>query len=129
MTSSNNETRDTKQSIIRGLKGKCPHCGEGKLFSRYLIITDSCPNCSEDLHHHRSDDAPTWITLIILGHLILPLVLVVENGFHPSTLAHMLIWPPLAFGLCIFLLPRAKGAVVGLQWALRMHGFNNEPES
>ena len=116
------------QSIRRGLSMKCPACGKGKLFRKFLKVTDTCPHCGEELFHHQADDAPPYFTILIVGHLVVPIMLAVELEYMPPIWVHVAIWPTLALGLSLFLLPRIKGAVVGLQWAARMHGFGEETE-
>src|SRR5882757_9284292 len=69
--------RDLFGSIWRGFLGRCPHCGEGKLFWRFLKVVDACPVCGEAFHHHRADDAPPYITIVLVGHLVVPTVLAV----------------------------------------------------
>jgi uncharacterized protein (DUF983 family) len=120
--------RPVFQAMLRGAVGKCPACGEGRLFERYLKVADSCPHCGEALHHHRADDAPPYFTIFAVGHIILPLMLAVEVAFKPELWVHVLIWGPLTIGLCMGLLGVIKGAVVGLQWALYMHGFDPDGE-
>jgi uncharacterized protein (DUF983 family) len=115
--------RPIMQSMRRGSAGKCPACGTGKLYRQYLKVADSCPECAEELHHHRADDAPPYFTILIVGHFIVAGVMMVEDYFHPDYWVHILMWFPLTIGLSLLLLPRVKGALVGLQWALRMHGF------
>jgi uncharacterized protein (DUF983 family) len=115
--------RSTADAMKRGLTGKCPACGKGKLFTRYLEVVHRCPDCAEDLYHHRADDAPPYFTILIVGHLIVAGVMMVEDYFHPNYWVHILMWFPLTIGLSLWFLPRIKGALVGLQWALRMHGF------
>ncbi|HWK39578.1 MAG TPA: DUF983 domain-containing protein [Hyphomicrobium sp.] len=115
--------RDWVQAVRRGSAGKCPSCGQGSMFRRYLKVADTCPTCSEELHHHRADDAPPYFTILIAGHFIIAGVMIVEEQFHPSYWLHLAIWFPLTMGMCLWMLPRIKGALVGLQWALRMHGF------
>ena len=121
-------SRDWWQAVRRGLSLKCPNCGTGKMFSAYLKVADSCPNCGEELHHHRADDAPPYFTIFIVGHIIVPMVLWVELAFFPPIWLHMAIWLPLCLIMSLTLLPPVKGALVGLQWALRMHGFGGETE-
>jgi uncharacterized protein (DUF983 family) len=75
------------------------------------------------LHHHRADDAPPYFTILIVGHFIVAGVMMVEEYFHPDYWIHILMWFPLTIGLSLWFLPRVKGALIGLQWALRMHGF------
>jgi len=111
------------QSLWRGFRQRCPHCAQAKLFSAFLKVHKNCTNCGEELHHHRADDAPPYFTIFIVGHIVLPAALITERIWHPSTLLHLSIWIPAILLLTFFLLPRIKGAIVALQWALRLHGF------
>jgi uncharacterized protein (DUF983 family) len=120
--------RPVFQAMRRGALGKCPHCGEGRLFERYLKVADSCPQCGEALHHHRADDAPPYFTIFAVGHIIVPLMLALEVALRPDLWVHALVWGPVTIALCMGLLPVIKGAIVGLQWALYMHGFDPEAE-
>lgn len=120
---SSRPARDVKRSMLRGLLGRCPNCGSGALYSGYLKVIDRCPSCGEELHHHRADDAPPYFTILIVGHIIVGAVLSVERAFSPPTWVHLAIWLPMTLMLSLLLLPRFKGALVGLQWALYMHGF------
>jgi uncharacterized protein (DUF983 family) len=115
--------RSVLESMKRGAVGKCPACGKGSLYPRYLKVADRCPACAEELHHHRADDAPPYFTILIVGHFIVAGVMMVEEYFHPDYWIHILMWFPLTIGLSLWFLPRVKGALIGLQWALRMHGF------
>lgn len=114
-------------SLLRGAMLKCPACRIGPMFRRYLKIADACPRCGEELHHHRADDAPAYFTIVIVGHIVVSLVLAVEMAYRPALWVHMTLWLPLTVMLTFLFLPSVKGALVGLQWALRMHGF--DPES
>lgn len=118
------EPRSKMQAMKRGGLQKCPNCGEGHIFSEYLKVIDKCPNCDEDLSHHRADDAPPYFTIFIVGHIIVPLMLLMEILVFPPVWVHIAIWIPLAIILSLLFLPRIKGALVGLQWALYMHGFD-----
>lgn len=109
--------------MVRGAGGTCPACGKGPVFSNYLKITDTCDSCREELHHHRADDAPPYFTIFIVGHIVVPLALIAERLWKPELFVHLLLWLPLVILLTLVLLPAVKGAVLGLQWALRMHGF------
>lgn len=120
--------RDWWQAVRRGMSLKCPNCGTGKMFSSYLKTADACPHCGEELHHHRADDAPPYFTIFIVGHIVVPLVLWTEIAFFPPIWLHMAMWLPLTVVLSLALLPPVKGALVGLQWALRMHGFGGDTE-
>lgn len=110
-------------AMRRGAKGRCPSCGEGRLFKGYIEVREACDTCRTELHHHRADDAPPYFTIFIAGHLIVGGVLMAEQLAHPPAWLQLAIWLPLTVVVCLALLPRVKGALVGLQWALRMHGF------
>ncbi len=98
------------------------------MFRKFLKVADNCPHCGEELFHHQADDAPPYFTILIVGHVVVPIMLAVELEYMPPIWVHAAIWPTLALGLSLFLLPRIKGAVVGLQWATRMHGFGDAAE-
>ena len=121
-------TRDWRQAIKRGFLCSCPSCGEGKLYSSYLKVNPLCPACGEELHHQRADDAPPYATIFIVGHVVIGSLLMVESyGETIPVWVHMLVWSALALVLSLLLLPLLKGALVGYQWALRMHGFETAP--
>ncbi|MBI1262308.1 MAG: DUF983 domain-containing protein [Rhizobiales bacterium] len=121
--------RPTGQSMWRGFKMKCPACGKGRLFARFLKATPECTHCHTDLTCHEADDAPPYFTILIVGHIVVPLMLFVELEYLPPIWVHMVAWPALTLGLTVYLLPRIKGAVIGWQWALRMAGFGDKAES
>lgn len=99
------------------------------MFPQYLKVADTCPSCAEELHHQRADDAPPYFTMFIVGHIVVAAVMYVEKAYAPELWVHALIWTPLILVLSLVLLPRIKGALIGLQWALRMHGFGGpEPD-
>lgn len=118
-----------KRSIWRalafGARGRCPHCGKGRLFRGFLTIVDTCEACGEDLSHQQADDAPPYFVIFITGHIVVPLSLSVEFHYAPPYWLHLALWLPLTLVLAIGLLRPIKGAVVGAQWALRMHGFSD----
>jgi uncharacterized protein (DUF983 family) len=116
--------RPLLRALTRGFAGRCPACGRGKLFRAFLKTADQCPACGTELHHHQADDAPPYFVILVVGHIIVPLVLTLEVALRPPIWVHMAIWIPLTLLLAVLLLPRVKGAIVGLQWALRMHGFS-----
>jgi uncharacterized protein (DUF983 family) len=111
-------------SLLRGAALKCPACGSGAMFRRYLKVADACPHCDEALHHQRADDAPPYFTIVIVGHIVVGLVLAVEMAYRPPLWLHGALWLPLTLILSLIILPPVKGALVALQWALLMHGFD-----
>jgi uncharacterized protein (DUF983 family) len=113
----------------RGFLGRCPHCGEGPLFRAFLKVADRCANCGEAMHHQRADDFPAYIVIVIVGHIVVPLVLLVETAYAPPYWFSATLWPSLTAVLALALLQPVKGAVVGLQWALGMHGFEESKKA
>jgi uncharacterized protein (DUF983 family) len=107
----------------RGFKMKCPHCGTGDLFSRFLKVADRCPACSEEFHHHRADDFPAYLVIVVVGHIIVPAILAVEVAYAPPTWLQLVVWLPLTLIGSLGLLQPTKGAIVALQWQAGMHGF------
>lgn len=116
--------RSASTAIRRGLMGRCPNCGEGHLFRAYLKVADECPVCHEELKHQRADDAPAYITMVIVGHFIIA-GLIAEDELFPNVNMWIvgIVWSIATILVSLVLLPRIKGALVGYQWAMRMHGF------
>ncbi|TGP50543.1 DUF983 domain-containing protein [bacterium M00.F.Ca.ET.230.01.1.1] len=115
-------------AMKRGMLGRCPHCGKGKLFCAFVKPVDKCEVCGEELHHHRADDLPAYLVIVIVGHIVVGSFMAVEATTTLSNLQHALIWVPLTLILAVALLQPVKGAVIGLQWALYMHGFGDEKD-
>ena len=115
--------RELKPALLRGWRRRCPSCGQGPMFSSYLKVRDECPVCHEHMSHHRADDGPAYLTILIVGHLMAPLLLWTFFEFEPDPLVVATIFTIGCVALSLYLLPRLKGAIVALQWAKRMHGF------
>jgi uncharacterized protein (DUF983 family) len=109
--------------LLRGFLGKCPSCGKGRLFRAFLKVADRCPACGEELHHHRADDFPAYLVILIVGHVLVPLVLWVELHYGPSLATHLALWIPATLIMTLSLLQPTKGTIVALQWHAGMHGF------
>lgn len=111
-------------SLKRAMRGRCPACGEGRLLHSYSKVFDRCTGCGEEFHHHQADDFPAYITIFVVGHVLVAALLLVDDIWPDLPLTvHFLIWPALVVVLCLWLLPIFKGMLVAYQWALRMHGF------
>ena len=118
------EKRDLWTAIKRGFRGRCPRCGEGKLFRAFLKVDNNCSSCGLDYTPHRADDLPAYLVIVIVGHIMVPLALWIETNYSPPVVLQLAIYLPLTLIASLALLQPVKGAVVGLQWALRMHGFD-----
>lgn len=115
--------RPLKPAVWRGWNRRCPQCGSGPMLRGYLKVRDACPVCGEAFHHHRADDGPAYLTILIVGHLMAPLILVVFTRFRPDPLTMATLFSIGCVALSLYLLPRLKGVMVAFQWAKRMHGF------
>lgn len=115
--------RDVRRAMVRGWRRRCPNCGSGPMMRTYLSVRDTCPVCHEELHHHRADDGPAYLTLLIVGHIMAPLIIWAFTTFRPEPMVLASVFTVGCVALSLYLLPRLKGAIVGLQWAKRLHGF------
>lgn len=122
MTSIPVDKRSKLSAVLRGVMQSCPACGRGRLLHRYLKPVEACAACGERYGHMRADDAPPWMTILIVGHIVVPSLLSVEQTYHPEAWVHFAIWPLLTVALTLALLPRCKGAVLGVLWANGMTG-------
>jgi uncharacterized protein (DUF983 family) len=120
------EKRDVWTSIKRGFRGRCPRCGEGKLFRAFLKVDNNCSACGLDFTPHRADDLPAYLVIVIVGHIVVPTALMVETNYSPPVALQLAVYLPFTLVASLLLLQPVKGAVVGIQWALRMHGFDEQ---
>lgn len=118
--------RPVKLAMLRGWRCRCPNCGTGPMLRGYLTVRDHCPVCGEELFHQRADDGPAYLTILIVGHLLAPIMLYVFTEYQPDPLVASSVFSVGAVALSLYLLPRLKGALVALQWAKRMHGFGGQ---
>ena len=118
-------TRELRPALMRGWRRRCPSCGGGPMLKGYLKVRDECPVCGEVLHHHRADDGPAYLTILIVGHLMAPLMGWAFTEFRPDPLVMIAVFATGTVALSLYLLPRLKGMVVAFQWAREMHGFGS----
>ncbi len=109
-------------AICRGALGRCPRCGQGRLLHRYLKMVDRCSACGEPFGHYRTDDAAPWLTILVVGHITVPIILICEMNFQPPLALAFAIYLPLILGLTLFLLPRCKGIMAAILWAMKAEG-------
>lgn len=110
-------------AIQKGWGRKCPNCGTGPLLHSYLKVNHDCTVCQQEFHHHRADDGPAYLTILIVGHLMAPLLHIVFVTWRPEPLVLFTIFAVGCVALSLYLLPRLKGAMIGFQWAKGMGGF------
>jgi uncharacterized protein (DUF983 family) len=115
--------RDLRQAIWRGWRRRCPACGTGPMMNGFLKVRDTCTVCGEELHHHRADDGPAYLTILVVGHLMAPLLGAAFMIYRPDPMVLSAVFAIGTVAASLWLLPRFKGLMVGFQWAKRMHGF------
>ena len=123
-TASRRPAREAWPAVKRGLRIRCPACGEGRILNGYLKVNDACPACGEELHHHRADDFPQYVTIFVVAHVLVAALLLVDDIWPNLPMSfHFIVWPSLVVILSLWLLPIFKSGLIAYQWALRMHGF------
>lgn len=126
---SDENERPLGRSISRGMLNRCPRCGTGKLFGAFLKPVDHCAMCNEEIFHQRADDLPPYLVIFVLGHLIVGGYMMTDMAFSLPMWAHLAIWAPITVIAALAIIQPIKGGVIGLQWALRMHGFGGHDDS
>lgn len=123
------EERPLWPSVLRGWRCRCPACGAGPMLRGYLQVRDACPVCGQELsRHHRADDGPAYLAILIVGHVLAPAMLLLYANWEPDPLVTASVFSVGAVAMSLFLLPRLKGAFIALQWAKRMHGFGRDDD-
>ena len=117
------QERAMRPALVRGFRRRCPCCGAGPILRGYLKLREHCSVCGEDLTPARADDGPAYLTILLVGHLMAPLMHWIFVSFRPEPMVLATIFCTFCVGLSLYLLPRIKGMIVGFQWAKRMHGF------
>ncbi|GGD88280.1 hypothetical protein GCM10011390_03820 [Aureimonas endophytica] len=121
--------RPLVQAMLRGFLCRCPNCGQGPIFAGYLRTAPACSSCGQIFEGHRADDLPPYLTVFVVGHLVVALYMALEELVTLSMWTHLAIFLPLTIILTLALLRPMKGLTIGLQWAMRMHGFGNRDAS
>lgn len=117
------DTRQRKPAMLRGLRQRCPNCGEGQLFTRYLKVAPACASCGQSFAPQKADDGPAYFTILVMCHIagFMLHFMIVYTEFGPWMTALLVGAVVLAGSL--WMLPRIKGLMIGWQWADRLHGF------
>jgi uncharacterized protein (DUF983 family) len=110
----------------RALIGRCPNCGQGKLFATYLKQVHHCAACNEQYGHIRPDDGAPWLTILVVGHIIVPLVLVVEMQYKIPMWTSIAAWSAITLALTFLTLPRAKGVILSFIWSTNAPGSERD---
>lgn len=115
--------RPLRPALARALRGRCPACGDARMFVSFLKPAAACPACGQAWDGHRADDFPSYIVILLLGHILVPLMIEVNAALTIPLGLQAFLWPTLAVLLAGALLQPVKAAVIAFQWTRRMHGF------
>jgi uncharacterized protein (DUF983 family) len=111
---------DVQLAARRGAFFRCPHCGKGHLFRSYLKQVDACAVCGEKFGYIRADDGPTWLTVLVVGHVVVALALIAVVSTTWSTWFSVTLFSALAVVMSLAMLPSAKGIFIGIIWAQKL---------
>lgn len=106
----------TPHPVLAGISNRCPRCGEGRLFAGFLKFADTCESCGLDISAEDAGDGPAVFIILIVGFIVVPLALAFELSVEPPLWLHVVLWLPLALGLCVALLRPFRGVMFTLQW-------------
>jgi uncharacterized protein (DUF983 family) len=104
--------------ISRGARRRCPTCGQGALFDGFLKVRATCAVCGANNAAYPCDDFPPYLTIFAVGHLVVPLLVLIDLRYQPSEWLQAAIWLPVTVLLCLLLLPIMKGTAAGVCWAV-----------
>ncbi len=107
--------RTHKEIIKLGFRGRCPRCGIGRIYAKFLKVNDACRNCGLILSEHDAGDGAVVPAMLIIGTIVVGLALWVEFTYEPAVWVHVVLWGPLSLGLTAWILPRLKGIGIALQ--------------
>jgi len=110
------ERPDMWRLALRALACRCPRCGQGKLFDGYVTPVAACAVCGEPLGHIRADDGPAWLTILIVGHIVVAAILAVEPYVDWPQWVSSVVWLGLALALVLIVLRPAKAFFIGILW-------------
>ena len=103
-------------AVARGLRGRCPHCGVGRLYRAYLKPVDASAHCGTSLGHIRADDGPAWLSILVVGHLIAPFFPILKYAIGLPLWGVAVVLVVAVTALTLAILPRAKGVFVAILW-------------
>jgi len=110
--------RPVLTALLRGARGRCPRCGKGRLLQQYLKTVKCCSVCGEPLGHLPADDMPPWMTILLVGYITVPSMVLLNHKIPLETSVQLTIWIPIILILTLLLLPRCKGFILAILWIL-----------
>ena len=102
--------------VPTGIRGRCPRCGEGRLFAGFLTLNERCPACGLDFDFADAGDGPAVFVILIIGFVIAAGALLLELAYAPPVWLHAVLWPPLVLIFSLGLLRPMKGVMIAVQY-------------
>lgn len=126
-----NDRQPLRAAISRGLRGRCPQCGEGRLFRGFLTMRPACEKCGLDYAFADAGDGPAIFVILIGGFIVVFAALIVEVLYRPPFWLHAMLWLPLILLVTLLPLRLIKGLLIDLQYHHkaregRMHAHEGE---
>ena len=115
------------EAAVRGFRGRCPSCSEGRMFPELLKPMAHCQTCGQDWTPQQADDFPAYVAIILTGHIMAPVIIYMVSETDFSMWTNLAIIICMALILIGLLLQPAKGAIIALQWWMGLHGFEKPP--
>jgi uncharacterized protein (DUF983 family) len=112
----NQQPMPIERSIMRGLRGRCPRCGEGRLFKGFIALRDACGHCALDYGFADAGDGPAVFVILIGGFIVVFAALIVEVVYAPPYWVHAALWIPLILLVTLGPLRLLKGLLIALQF-------------
>jgi uncharacterized protein (DUF983 family) len=103
-------------AISTGLAGRCPRCGEGRMFQGFLTLAPRCETCGLEFGFADSGDGPAVFVTLIAGFIVLGVALYVDVTYEPPLWVYIAIFMPLTILVCLGLLRPLKGLLVASQY-------------
>lgn len=107
---------DKPNALLAGALGRCPNCGEGRLFDGFLKVSPRCEACGYDLAKADSGDGPAVFVILIAGFIVAFAALITEIAVHPPVWVHLILWLPATLIICLVLLRPMKGLMLAAQF-------------
>jgi uncharacterized protein (DUF983 family) len=102
--------------VSAGLGGRCPRCGEGRMFSGFLALAPHCEVCGLDYAFADAGDGPAVLVTLLAGFVVLGLALAVEVAFEPPFWVYIVVFAPLTLVVCLGMLRPLKGLLIASQY-------------
>jgi len=104
------------EPIQTGIRGRCPRCGEGHLFSGFLRLAERCDHCGLSYDFADPADGPAFFVICFGCVPAVIFALMLEIWLSASLLIQLLVSGPILLITCLAPLRPLKGWLVCSQY-------------